>query len=238
MKTDYIISDNLIFPIKLEYKSILIANFLWEEIEENSFSDSFYEEVNDKLVLGSEIFSTPGVKGFSRYTPTAMIGNSPKYPTQDEDCILISGGSTEVLNIKLKKLINKLNTSQLNNISKIYIDKQLYDPKLNKKFEIADYSNEMFNKIFLGVIRPGLGIVSELLQRGKTIFSLDLENNFEILNNNKALKRNNLGRVFKSIDGNLFNELKSIDRKDNSKYSVVNLDGVDQVFIKVCEEFD
>ena len=102
-----------------------------------------------------------------------MIGNSPKYPTQDEDCILISGGSTEVLNIKLKKLINKLNTSQLNNISKIYIDKQLYDPKLNKKFEIADYSNEMFNKIFLGVIRPGLGIVSELLQRGKTIFSLD-----------------------------------------------------------------
>ena len=34
------------------------------EIEENSFSDSFYEEVNDKLVLGSEIFSTPELKVF------------------------------------------------------------------------------------------------------------------------------------------------------------------------------
>ena len=75
MKTDYIISDNLIFPIKLEYKSILIANFLWEEIEENSFSIAFEEVMT--VVLGSEIFSTPGVKGFSRYTPTAMIGNSP-----------------------------------------------------------------------------------------------------------------------------------------------------------------
>ena len=67
------------------------------------------------------------VKGFSRYTPTAMIGNSPKYPTQDEDCILISGGSTDVLNIKLKKLINKLNTLEFDNISKIYIDEQLYN---------------------------------------------------------------------------------------------------------------
>ena len=65
--------------------------------------------------------------------------------------------------------------------------------------------------------------MSELLQRGKTIFSLDLENNFEILNNNIALERNKLGRVFKSIDGNLLNALKSIDRKSNSKYSVVNL---------------
>ena len=37
-KTDFIISDNLIFPIELEYKSILIANFLWEEVEEKSFS--------------------------------------------------------------------------------------------------------------------------------------------------------------------------------------------------------
>ena len=127
---------------------------------------------------------------------------------------------------------------EFDNISKFYIDEQLYNSQLTKKFEIADYSDEMFNKIFLGVIRPGLGIVSELLQRGKTIFSLDLENNFEILNNNIALERNKLGRVFKSIDGNLLNALKSIDRKSNSKYSVIKFDGVDQIFLKVCEEFN
>ena len=63
-RTDFIISDNLIFPTELDYKSILIANFLWEEVQQKNFLPNFSEKVTNQLVLGSEIFQLRGSKAF------------------------------------------------------------------------------------------------------------------------------------------------------------------------------
>ena len=167
-----------------------------------------------------------------------MIGGPNTYSSTEMRSILISGGSTNVLQTQLKEFINQLSKLNLKNIYKIYIDKQLHFSGLSSKFLVADYSDEMFNEIFLGIVRPGLGIISELLQRDKIIFSLNLENNFEILSNNNAIRKHNLGKVFNSVDSNLFNSIESINEESKPKRSSIGFNGVDQIFLKICDEFN
>ena len=120
-----------------------------------------------------------------------MVDTNQKELKNIKDSILISGGSTNIIKLELEKLIIHLSNRELD-ISNIFVDDQLKIPDIKRKrFTItkADYSNEMFSKLKLAVVRPGLGVISELLKRKVAIFSLDLENNSEIKSNNISLEK-------------------------------------------------
>jgi len=202
---DLIISDNLIHYNFFRYsKTIFIANFFWHEINRNLFirlRNAFVLNYFKPVIFGSKIFATESVRKQENFHPIGLVDTNQKELINTKDSILISGGSTNIIRSELQSLIAYLLNKELD-ISNIFVDDQLKIPNTERMgFSItkADYSNEMFSKLKLAVVRPGLGVISELLKRKVAIFSLDLENNNEIKSNNFFLEKNKLAVVYKEI---------------------------------------
>ena len=119
--------------------------------------------------------------------------------------ILISLGTSK---IGYKKNINILSKIIKNNTYKnyqFYVDKNLIRNKktLPKNIKVANFSDEMFKKIRIALIKPGFSTIQDCLRRGIPIVSY-LENyNEEFLNNARVLKKTKIGKYFYDFEAAL-----------------------------------
>ena len=204
-ESKYIWSDNLTFPLKYNKQTIITGSFLWKDVTDNK--EYKKDEINTIRttkpdMIGLKNFSSKSLRKSTNFTGVNIYNYSmPSFNVTKKNALLISTGKSKFSNklqneiIKNKKMINKLSE-----FFKIYIEPAVYknfadNPNIVK----ADFSKKMYNEILIGIIRPGIGTICDLLTSGCIIFALNDKHNKEMVFNSKRISKMNIGKYFFSI---------------------------------------
>ena len=205
---DFFICDNYpeILNIKTNKKVFIFANFFWHQITKIKKNSLLKIEKNIKKkkirIIGNYIFQDKQIK---KKFLTCGIGFLGKFQGR-LNCkknILISLG-TAYLDIKyliqFEKQINQITKNRDFEYCNIYLDKIFYNKFAHyKNIYRADYSESMFKKISIAIVKPGLGIINDCLSHGIYLISVELPFNREYLNNSNLINKNRLGKNSKSL---------------------------------------
>ena len=116
------------------------------------------------------------IKNLKKFKPVELYQN-PKLQNftkrnsfNNQKDLLITGGSTKILNKKMKKITKFFLIKRPSQFRYIHVDQQLM-PKSNPGwFRKADYSIKMYSNIKAAICRPGLGVLTDLLTVGAKIY--------------------------------------------------------------------
>jgi len=208
IKYDYIISDNLLEILKFGKKTLISSNFFWEDQgikEEKNFSKNIIKIIKDKNVpiVTNRYFKS---KSISKLNKTKQIGFfttnliEPQNKT-GRNLLLSIGASGWVSPKEMSEITTQLTKKLISNYNMIYLDPRLFsfvdDTILdNKKFQIANYNDEMYSNISDAIVRPGLSTLQNLIAVGAHIFPIKCGNSKEIEENSQIIEDLRLGKVF------------------------------------------
>lgn len=213
-KYDYIICDNLVEILSVYPKTVLSAQFFWHDVIKDASKEykSFCNRLLSKYkpsVLGCKIFSMKKIKNLPKFKPVKLYQN-PKLQNftkrnsfKNQKDLLITGGSTKILNKKMKKIIKFFLIKKPSQFRYVHVDQQLMPNNNPGWFLKADYSIKMYSNIKAAICRPGLGVLMDLLTVDAKIYPIYENNNYEMLHNAKIIKKfykknflNNINKFF------------------------------------------
>lgn len=222
-KTDLFISDNLPEIFELKKNSYLYANFLWHKIlkikKKIKMEKDNLIKRNNLPVLGCYLFMHPQVSNNFKITKIGLFGSFKGRKKNKIQNILISLGTAKLGILKVRKVKKELEKifQYFKKKVNFYIDPALGKiTNKNKNIKIfkANYSSQMFKKIDLAIIKPGLGTVNSCLEYSIPIFTYMSDFNEEFTYNAYIIKKNNLGfkidnliklpKMIKKIDKEFF----------------------------------
>ena len=193
-----IFTDNRIDKKLIFNNTILYANFLWEEILNKKKIN--LKRLKEKKI---KIFSNYLFSNIKAKIKIDKVGFFGKYRSnKDTDGILIATGSakSKLLKSYKKKIIKILKKNKFHK-KKIYLDPSIYDSSLKKYSVIkANFSNRMYSRISIAIIKPGMGTIEECLKRGIPIIPIMKNENKEFKYNTHVLVKENLGFDLKNFD--------------------------------------
>lgn len=198
---DTVICDNLPEILLIREDAIISANFFWHEILP-SVSEEYRILCRNLLhkykpnISGCYNFSMPEVTSQVNYKPRNLYVlteistvASINLRVNRKPCLLISGGTTQIVKEHLKKIVEKISLNNSMHYSTIYVDSYLYNSKLPKEILIADFSPTMYSMITHAIIRPGLGTVTDLITVGCLILPVYEPANREMSFNHQVVKK-------------------------------------------------
>lgn len=199
--SNIIISDNLIHNKFALKKTIIFANFFWEEIlNKNKKNLKILNNKNIKI-FSNYLFSN--IKKKIQIKKVGFFGNF-KSSKKNGSILIGTGSAKSKLLKKFKKNIIKIIKENKFKKKKIYLDPSIYSKNL-KRYSVtkATYTKKMYSKISFAMIKPGLGTVEECLKRGIPILPIMINENKEFTFNAKILKIKKLGFTFKNLNQNV-----------------------------------
>jgi hypothetical protein len=256
-----VISDNLPEILKVRPDAVLSGHFFWHDIGNNipSYYAECCNELIDKyepIVVGTGLLSSAAVKNCKNYKPTGIyIHGETDFDQQCKDSMLITGGSTSIIQDKLARIFEDVINDKRFSSYNIYVDQQLlknskvisnlilYEDikntevvsKNNHNIYVAEYNKFMYKKIDIALCRPGVGTLSDLLQYGcYPICFYEVENK-EMQDNITSLKKIGLGSgldILTSAD-TLFERIETISAQKSNFLKILscqNFDGVDTTY--------
>ena len=175
---DVLISDNLIYPLsalEIKYK-FCIAQFFWhdlltfDKLSENSREivdlEIEYLKRNKFVIYGSNLFSMPSVSNHKLFKPVELVENPLLRKPQKEKKrkgILITDGTTKRSRDYLNEITPNIIEISLKHGLDVYLSPRLLNKNNSHKVQKFEYTSKDFSKIQIGICRPGLGIISDLL---------------------------------------------------------------------------
>ena len=199
---DLIISDNLVYPlIEVFDKHIFfVSQFFWHNIFENiQYKNKEKELIAMEVdylknqtykILGNKLFSLDDIRSSDYYVPIDHIKNplfSEVNPKITKEYLLITDGTTSASLSYLNSILTDIGDFCKKNSLKIFLSPRLDSKKILADYEVFDYSQNSFEKVFAAVCRPGLGIITDLLYFSAVPIPIFSENNKELFYNKKVL---------------------------------------------------
>ena len=178
---DVLISDNLIYPLSVLdiHNKFCIAQFFWhdllilDQLSKNSREIVDLEiaslEKNKFVIYGSNLFSMPAVSNHKLFKPIELVENplfSKPTKVKKRKGVLITDGTTKFSRDYLNKITPDIIEISLNYGLDVFISPRLSNKNNFHKVKKFDYTSKDFSKILVGICRPGLGIISDLLYSG------------------------------------------------------------------------
>lgn len=214
---DAVVADTLPEVLEVRPDAVLVAQFWWHDALDGI--DAAYREHALALldehrgpVLGSVPFAMPAVTALPGFESVGLFasgsgGASSGAVTTERDTLLVTGGSTDVLDGALAALVAGVR-SEPGGWPRIAVEARLLpggpvpaDPTPQDAgrdrgdvLVAADFSPAGLDRVGLAVARPGLGIVTELLERGVPILAVREDGNRELSHNAGALESLGAGR--------------------------------------------
>jgi len=203
-KYNLIFSDNY-YEFSYNKKNLvaLHANFFWSQINKSKNNIRFLKKKLKKnfIFFSNYIFSMIKNKNL-KIKKVGFFGSFQGRSAKKNKFILISNGTAQPNLFLIKKIIDLIVNSDLNLC--IYLDEYAY--KIFKgnysNIYLARFDDKMFRSIVCGVIRPGIGTITECLRYGVPIISLNLKcnaKNYEIRHNSNILEKKKLGFNLKNL---------------------------------------
>lgn len=191
-----LISDNLPEVVNFGLKCLIISNFFWHNLFnlKNRKIKSTISKIkaNQIQIYRNVIFKTKN----SKIKYFGFIG-SPKKNNLNKKNLLISFGSDDKIDKKLSiQICNFIKKNSKN--YKIFLEKKYFENfknvyKKNKNIFIADFSDYMFSKIGIAIIKPGFGTIQKCFENKIYPITFTEQLNKEFKNNARKLKQYNLG---------------------------------------------
>lgn len=226
-KFKIVLSDNLPDILKIRSDAILSGSFLWHKTLKKINSKIFKKHqsllLNYKpIMIASNLFSPKYIDEFAKLEKVGLytFNNTKVYKKKiKENNLLISFGSSGN-NKYFNRVLNNLmkNKEFIKTFGRIYIDPKFFSKNFTKNCYQATYDSKMYNSIKTAIIRPGIGTITELIQRNIKILTVYEPNNIEMHNNSKILIKYKLAIRFKQ-NQNISKLLSKFDfiKKNNRK---------------------
>ena len=244
---DIVISDNLLEVLLYREDAYILAQFFWHQSLKD-ISPSYFDGCEfllnkfNPVVFGSWPFCSQSITSLPNFQRIGLFA-----PINVNVCsrslgfnLLITGGSTQCLNKYLSSFIDNLNSSGKYLIfNNIFLDPQLYSNDLPPIFRPATFTQQMFSIISHAIVRPGLGIISDLIRHNCYLFITYELYNTEMSFNADILIKYNYGEVV-SIDSivyfsNSFDRDFFLSRQVRS--NEFNFDGPFDILKYLCVPF-
>ena len=193
---DFVISDNLVYPLAFlnNKKMILIAQFLWHELNSKRILSNIEKNIiniekefinkSNIPIFGVSLFTMPLIKKRPNYVPINMIPNPFLQIINDSNSlnsILITDGTTYASNQYISSLVPKVSEFCIEKDFKLFLSPRLAQSKIPRQnYEIFTYDSFSFSNVKIGLCRPGLGIISDLLSFSSIPMPLFNESNKEL----------------------------------------------------------
>jgi len=204
LDSEIVICDNLPEILLIRPDSILISNFFWHDVLP-AVSTTYLKICSDLLlslspiVIGCSLFAMPAVRICENFQPVGLFAPSPPQqivlPKSSPPSILLTGGSTKTIRHRMQLILDRL-ISEFKPFSVvIYVDSNLYHPNMPSHVLPASFKPAMFRSLSVAFCRPGLGILTDLLQYQIPVYCLSYEANAEIKYNAEVVESLGLGKV-------------------------------------------
>ncbi len=193
-----LISDNLPEVVNLNLKCLIISNFFWHElwnIQNNEIQKTILKIKNNKVnIFRNVIFKNKKDK----FIYFGFLGK-PRKRVRHKKNLLISFGSEDKTNKDISEQIKEFIKSNRKKYN-IYLDKNYFNKDyLKKNIYIANYTENMFKKIDIAIIKPGFGILQKCFEHDIYAITFFEGLNYEFKANSKNLKKSKLGLSFKKF---------------------------------------
>lgn len=199
---DVILSDNLFEIYNFNKKTILFANFFWPIIYKKNNKNYFnkfinFMKKNKPFIISNKYFFMKNYLNHFKniYEIPFFNYNKPKKENFNKKKILISFGTAKDKSLIISGILEILKSNHYSKYE-IYIEPRFY--KLFKDFENvyeADYSNNMYSRVNIAIIRAGYSTILKCIKNNIYIFYLKSQN-MEIKFNSKIIHKYSLGEPF------------------------------------------
>lgn len=209
---DRVVSDNLPEVLEARHDAILSGHFLWHNVFEKT-PQKYKEYVRNLIrqhkpvVISSSLFACEEIKKMPGFRPTGLYAfSSGKFAemrlVKNRRALLLAGGSAGLAASVLEKMIPPLLELGRQVKAKVFLDPSLAcrisAPGNKSAFplgyvEKADYKQSMYRQIRFGLIRPGVGTLTDLLSHGAMPVCIYEPNNSEMIFNATAVAKAELG---------------------------------------------
>lgn len=201
-KYDIFLCDNYPEILKKQNNTIMLSNFFWHDILR--INSEYYKKLEKKIaqrpIVANYLFASKYIKKKFKINPVGFYGKFlNKSFIKKKNGILISFGTAKFSHkskIEINKFLENIKIFDNKN-TPIYLEPRYYKQHY-KNFNIfkATYDDEMYSKIAVAIIKPGLGTITDCLCRGITLITYTKNQNKEFAENAKILEKNNIGINF------------------------------------------
>ena len=203
---DRVVADTLPEVLAVRPDTVLLAQFVWHEVLDGV--DATYRARAAALldtattIVGDDLFAMPALRerqgfvGVGRYVP-ATVGP----PTSPPSTLLVSGGTTPAVVAPLRRLVAALQDVGPGSFRRVVVDEELAPSGPPPWMEVAGHDRRMYDDVALAVVRPGLGVLSELVARGVPAWCAREPGNAELAHNAAAVSGSDLGRDLGTVPG-------------------------------------
>lgn len=194
-----VICDNLPEILARRPDATLSAQFFWHGVINDAALEyaDYCEQLLTKYkpkIIGCELFAMdavrkqPGFKSVGLYKNPELIAATNATSQEERTDLLVTGGTTPTLRKKLQPTIKKLLNNGPGPYKYIHIDPELM-PKAPPHWILpADFSISMYCKLKAAICRPGLGVITDLITVGASIYPIYESNNLEMEHNSRILE--------------------------------------------------
>ncbi len=206
-KYDLYLSDNYPEVALKNKKSVILSNFFWHDILK--INTNYYKKIEKKIsnrpIIPNYLFCSKYIKKKFKIHPVGFYGKfeNKKFNPKKKGILISFGTSKFKMDDEIKNLQVKLQNRPNKQIP-IYLEPTLYSKTLNAHNILeAKYDREMYSKIAVAIIKPGLGTITDCLMRGITILTYIKGQNKEFIENANILEQNLIGLNFTYLNSAL-----------------------------------
>jgi hypothetical protein len=206
-ESEIVISDNQVGPLILGERIILMGSFLWPYLNLSNENKQFIEVQNIEKKLLEEI--SPNclcVKDMAMPMPDLSVTNQIKLPwfckkhplrsknyiRRNKFNILLTGGGTGMLDGLLISVYKEL---YLQNHFNLFVDNNLFKnlTEIGMSPNLFSFEEGSFNELNLIICRPGVGVLTDVIEYNIPICALPEKDNKEIMYNLMKVEQLGLG---------------------------------------------
>lgn len=194
---DIVVSDNCVDILRSRQDAILFASFFWHRALSmpdwySRNSDELLESCNP-IIIANRLFVSDYIKKYDNLYLVGFFGQQSIRGSHSKDDLLLSFGFSNGLNSYFIEIADYVTDFCLKEERKLWLEPRYYN-NMNVKSSLvvqATYTDEMYKSIDLGIVRPGIGTLTNLIAARSKIICVHEENNEEMLSNSRRI--NDLG---------------------------------------------
>jgi hypothetical protein len=231
MDDDLVWCDNLLEILDIRPDAIISGSFFWHEVVAAQDPESAYVvrarrllQTHQPVVIGDQHFATAEVRSHPRFEPVGLVRFVPALSGVLQDSLYLGAGSGSKTRTELSDVLEQLKESgPPPPFRSVLVEPSLLLGSNPHWLEPATYTSKMFASLAVGCVRPGMGILSDLLTARAFPIAIDCEDHFEMTHNARSLEALGIGARAESFREGLTVAVAHVTSSDRRKSFLSNV---------------